>query len=1054
MAINERLIHTAAADAGNEGTEGLILHLDANDVDSYDGDGTTWYDITDHEYVPTANPEEHFNTVTFTSTGVDGASAEVTGVGFQSDLVWIKGRNYAHYHRLTDSVRGVDKALRPDTTDAEQSSDDFATLSFNADGFNYRDFQESDETLVAWCFKAGGAPTATNTGGQTPTSGSKVVDGSTVTDNYPTSSIYPKKQTVNTKLGFSITNYTGTLSSTQTKANSLSVPHGLGVPVEMIIWKRTQGGAWSVWHKALGNENKVFDLHDNGAYNDYSSAYPTQPHDSNHFYTNWITSQNVNTGNHIAYCFASKRGVSKVGSYTGTGTSGNKIHTGFEPAWVMIKNTSGSSSWMIYDIKRDTDGTINKYLEADTSDTEASASTATVSPNRDGFTLGNSNSVHLNKSGNTFVYLAFAKNTKETELVPTAGNFTEGTVTSGAVIEYNANDSTDFTDQAGSNNGTVTGSIPHTDNTNSGDFWTFDGYDLVDTGFQTSDLTTAGEISIEMWVRPDDVGSRTFFFGDFDANGADALGSLACEIDQFDNLEFRTGDGTLVQIEYPAASFSKYRDGNTWFHLVAAVDNSTATLFIDGEVVAQGTTATMKSNTTYNIAIGAYSTDTSTLEYQGDMGLVRIYNKHLTLAEVRANYDATYGLYQYADLEIHLDPANTGSYSGSGTTYNDLANSNDFTISNATYDEEVGDFFTFDGTGDSITSSASSLSLSAPISIEGWVNMPDVSAQQCVWSKYKSGTDDRVFSLYNYAGTLYAISYYESGGGGNTISLTADNVLKDGKWHHFVHVIDGSVAPKLYIDGELAGTGSSSNTNLMDYPAIPIKLGNFTNGAAAYDLDGKIGQFRLYNTALTQAQVRQNFNFTKSNYPNGFNGTLTNMSSSDWNSSGYFSFTASNDAVVTDYTPRMTEPFTMSVWVDQNTNSNTYNTIFGCTQASSPYSGAYFFRVSNGDFIMAVNGGTDVTVGTPSAAGTFDHLVFVYYGGTSCRTFINGVGTDRTLNNAITQPSSSTYVRIGDSGVSGWNASIMDVSDAKFFSKALTDDEVTAEFNKGYDGNN
>lgn len=172
------------------------------------------------------------------------------------------------------------------------------------------------------------------------------------------------------------------------------------------------------------------------------------------------------------------------------------------------------------------------------------------------------------------------------------------------------------------------------------------------------------------------------------------------------------------------------------------------------------------------------------------------------------------------------------------------------------------------------------------------------------------------------------------------------------------------------------------------------------------------------------------------------------MSNSDWSSSGHFSFTADTDAVVTDLTPQMTAPFTMSVWVDQKTNSNTYNTIFGCTQIASPYSGASFFRVSNGDFIMAVNGGTDVTVGTPSAAGTFDHLVFVYYGGTSCRTFINGVGTDRTLNNAIAQPSSSTYVRVGDSGVSGWDASRMDVSDAKFFSKALTDDEVAAEYAK------
>ena len=133
---------------------------------------------------------------------------------------------------------------------------------------------------------------------------------------------------------------------------------------------------------------------------------------------------NANNDEHIAYFFASKRGVSKVGSYIGTGTSGNKIYTGFQPAFVMVKNISaGSSNWMIYDIKRDTDGTLNAFLEANTQDTEATASTATVTPNKDGFTLGNSNSVHLNKSGNTFIYLAFAKNTKAADLTPS----TDGT---------------------------------------------------------------------------------------------------------------------------------------------------------------------------------------------------------------------------------------------------------------------------------------------------------------------------------------------------------------------------------------------------------------------------------------------------------------------------------------------------------------------------------------------------------------------------------------------------------------------------------------------------
>ena len=73
MAINERLVHTASAAAAGSGNqeEGLILHLDANDVDSYDGDGSEWVDIANHEYKPTTNVSEHFNTVIWSG---DGAS--------------------------------------------------------------------------------------------------------------------------------------------------------------------------------------------------------------------------------------------------------------------------------------------------------------------------------------------------------------------------------------------------------------------------------------------------------------------------------------------------------------------------------------------------------------------------------------------------------------------------------------------------------------------------------------------------------------------------------------------------------------------------------------------------------------------------------------------------------------------------------------------------------------------------------------------------------------------------------------------------------------------
>ena len=50
----------AAPSGGGTGNQedGLILYYDANDVDSYDGDGSVWYDITNHEYTPAIDPAD------------------------------------------------------------------------------------------------------------------------------------------------------------------------------------------------------------------------------------------------------------------------------------------------------------------------------------------------------------------------------------------------------------------------------------------------------------------------------------------------------------------------------------------------------------------------------------------------------------------------------------------------------------------------------------------------------------------------------------------------------------------------------------------------------------------------------------------------------------------------------------------------------------------------------------------------------------------------------------------------------------------------------------
>jgi len=117
----------------------------------------------------------------------------------------------------------------------------------------------------------------------------------------------------------------------------------------------------------------------------------------------------VNTLNneYIAYCFADLEGVSKIGSYTGTGAADLEIACGFQPAYVMIKRTDSTGYWTIWDNKRDTHNPNTQTLLADVTDVEASG-TYILDFTSTGFTI-QSTSTYINADGGEYIFLAFAE---------------------------------------------------------------------------------------------------------------------------------------------------------------------------------------------------------------------------------------------------------------------------------------------------------------------------------------------------------------------------------------------------------------------------------------------------------------------------------------------------------------------------------------------------------------------------------------------------------------------------------------------------------------------
>ena len=116
----------------------------------------------------------------------------------------------------------------------------------------------------------------------------------------------------------------------------------------------------------------------------------------------------------IAYAFAEIPGFSKFSSYVGNGNNdGAFVYTGFKPAWIMFKKTSGTEGWIMADNKRDPYNSVTKYLEANTNVAEGTGVDYDFLSN--GFKF---RTTSQNESGQTYIYMAFAGE----PLVSTNGN--------------------------------------------------------------------------------------------------------------------------------------------------------------------------------------------------------------------------------------------------------------------------------------------------------------------------------------------------------------------------------------------------------------------------------------------------------------------------------------------------------------------------------------------------------------------------------------------------------------------------------------------------------
>ena len=845
----------------------------------------------------------------------------------------------------------------------------------------------------------------------------------------------------NNDLGFSIVKYTGTTGADD-------VGHGLDVAPDLVIAKTLDSSDsnsnWIAYASPLSGQRGI--LNGTQSFSASTTHFRADP-DSAVLKLSSDSSSNVNRSGdeHIAYCFASKRGVSKVGSYTGTGAAGNKVYTGFEPAFVMVKSTSFAERWAIYDNKRSVNDPRSKVLAADRNDAEIDTIYYNIDFDRDGFTV-NGTANFSNKSGESFIYYAVAKDTNAGSLTPS----TDGTEIETDLI-FDPTKVNYYGNYAFEQNNTVwRGNSSKSNGQNEGEVYVNNYFESGDTGkyyFEVKCLESSGHGGLGFTdptkYTGGDGASQTSFRNNqlwgLSAGGIQTGGYAS--ITTFANSTNNTNEVTAIAIDVATRK--------VW---MGRVLSGSITWYNSGDP-SGGTNPLVTLPSNYNI----YQPLAFDGSWSGSSARYAFWKIH-TEAEASSlptGFSYMTGAIKNADLELHLD---AGVVDSTSSNWQDLS-SNDYTatFTGITYDEELGNSYNFvGGSSEVLLNDGGSLTNNANFTVEMWLNSTDNSNYQEFWgSMNNAGGARQVYARMGIDDKIEITAYSTNNSNDyrqvKTTSVVGSKIY--GKWTHLSIVMSSQKITGIYINGESEPiTTTSGDSHLMHLTSTTnFGIGGWQNTGTGVSFNGDIGQVRMYHSALTQDQIRQNYNFTKPSYPNGFDAALTNMSSSDFDpSDGHFTFSADNDRMQTSFQPNVTVPFTASVWVKRNSGNSGYKTVIDYTQNASPYNGFGISHSGTGDYGMAINGGTDVTIG-PETSG-FDHLVFVYNGGTSCKTYINGVGTTRTLNNAIAQPNTSTNFVVGNSYVSTWSSSRMDVSDVKFYDRALTDDEVTAQHGIGYNG--
>ena len=200
---------------------------------------------------------------------------------------------------------------------------------------------------------------------------------------------------------FDVVCYTGT-------GVARTVSHNLGVAPELMIVKGRSGAtAWQAYSSALSNTEYLV-LNTTAAKATGATRWNSTTPTASVFSLGTASEVNTSTATYVAYLFATVAGVSKVGSYTGSGTT-KQINCGFTAGarFVLIKRTDSTGDWYVWDSARGIVAGNDPYLLLNSAAAEVT-STDYIDTYSAGFEISSTAPAAINANGGSFIFLAIA----------------------------------------------------------------------------------------------------------------------------------------------------------------------------------------------------------------------------------------------------------------------------------------------------------------------------------------------------------------------------------------------------------------------------------------------------------------------------------------------------------------------------------------------------------------------------------------------------------------------------------------------------------------------